>query len=140
MPEMREDVLYLMNSLDELPNLAEHAILDIQIEKPLIPQELHSEILALLDKINLETKELISATECLFSDLTSVRRHANEAIREESEADDMELDLIKNIFSMNLELAHKIQLKTVIRSLADIADKAEDTADIIMILAIKRAE
>lgn len=139
MPEIREDILYMMYGLDALPDLAEHAVMDIQLEQPDIPEVLHSDLVALLDKVTLEIKSLILATEALFSDLKAVRGHVNEAIREEAEADDIEYSLIQNIYALNTELAHKNQLKMIINSFADIADAAEGAAESILIYATKRA-
>ncbi|MGK5091759.1 DUF47 family protein [Deltaproteobacteria bacterium TL4] len=140
MPGMREDILYLMNSLDQIPNLAEHMILDLYVEQPDIPESLHSDLNSLMDKICKEVKELIVATELLFTDLRSVRRHATEVMREESEADEVEFSLMHSVFSMNIDLAHKLQLKMLIRAITDISDYTEDAAETVLVIATKHAQ
>ena len=42
------------------------------------------------------------------------------------------------IFSSDLELAHKLQLKTFLSEVADIADLAENCVDQLLIYVIKR--
>lgn len=139
MPDSREAVLHLLDALDTLPNQMEQTVQDLQVEKPQIPEILHSNIMALLEKTGKVIAGLIHATENLFGDLKSVRDHYNEVLRQESETDEIEFDLLHDVFhSVEGELAYKLQLKRLIRSISEVADMAEDAVEKVAIMAIVR--
>ena len=48
------------------------------------------------------------------------------------------LNVNKDVFDSDMELAHKIQLSSLIGEVADVADKAEDCVDAVLIFTIKR--
>jgi len=58
----------------------------------------------------------------------------------EAECDVLERALIKKIFEADdLELAHKVQLKHLVNSIADISDITEDASDRIEIFLAKQS-
>lgn len=93
----------------------------------------------MIEKVALVIKALVEATDCLFRDLRSVRGHATEVSRQEAESDTIEFSLIKRIFEMDIELARKNQIRTVIDEISRVADLGEDAAEMILIFATKRA-
>ena len=139
MPDSREDILHLLDALDALPNVLEHSIIDVKIENPEIPAELHHHFNLLIEKTSLVVKALVKATLALFSDLRSVRQAAFETGRQESEADHMEFDLLEMVFELDLRLSHKLQLKKIVRDISEVADLGEDAAEALLIIAVKRA-
>ncbi len=140
MPDSREDMMSLLNSLDEIASLCKHSLRDIQIEKPVIPEEFHEFFRQMLAKTSLTLTKLVQATDALFTDLRSVRLLTEEVARHESEVDKVELRLLQGIFAHEeLELAHKYQLKRLVQSIGSISNTAEDISDAILIFAIKRA-
>ena len=56
----------------------------------------------------------------------------------ERESDKTWAELKQEVFDSDMELAHKIQLNTLIGGVADVADKAEDCIDAVLIFTIKR--
>jgi len=139
MPDSREDILHLLDALDALPNILEHSIFDIRTEKPEIPSTLHAQFNLLIEKVQLVVKSLVKATWALFTDLRFVRQAAFETGRQESEADHLEFELLENIFSLDLRLSHKLQLKKIVRDISEVSDLGEDAAEILLIIAVKRA-
>ena len=56
----------------------------------------------------------------------------------ESQVDDIERSLYDRTFSMEMDLAHQMQITYFIDLLCDIADTIEDIADIIQIMLVTR--
>ncbi|MBF0278088.1 MAG: DUF47 family protein [SAR324 cluster bacterium] len=140
MPDSREDILWLLNSLDQIPSLFKHSLRDIQIEKPVVPETLHDLFRQMLTKTGLTISKLVQATDALFADLRSVRLLTEEVSRHESEVDKVELRLLQAVFDQeDLELVRKYQIKRLIQYIGSISNTAEDVSDAILIFAIKRA-
>jgi uncharacterized protein Yka (UPF0111/DUF47 family) len=74
----------------------------------------------------------------LFQDLERVRDLRGEVDRLESRCDRLERRLLHRIFSLDLDLAHKLHLRDLVRSLAGLADQAESVADMAHWMAQKR--
>ena len=140
MPDSREDMIWLLNSLDQIPSLFKHSLRDIQIEKPVIPEAFHESFHQMLTKTGLTLTKLVQATDALFADLRSVRLLTEEVSRQESEVDKVELRLLQAVFEQeDLELVRKYQIKRLIQYIGSISNTAEDVSDAILIFAIKRA-
>ncbi len=140
MPDSREDVLWLLNSLDHIPSLLKHSLRDIQIEKPVVPEKLHGFFNQMLVKTSLTVNAMVRATDALFADLRAVRLLTEEVSRQESEVDKVERQLLEAVFDdSQLELVHKYQIKRIIQYIGSVSNSAEDVADAILIFAIKRA-
>jgi len=140
MPDSREDVLWLLNTLDNIPSLLKHSLRDIQIEKPVFPEPLHGFFNQMLTKTSLTVNAMVRATDALFADLRAVRLLTEEVSRQESEVDKIERKLLEAVFDdQQLELAHKYQIKRIIQYIGSVSNSAEDVADAILIFAIKRA-
>ncbi|HOA81442.1 MAG TPA: hypothetical protein PKK61_10345, partial [Defluviitaleaceae bacterium] len=58
--------------------------------------------------------------------------------RLESEVDDAEYNAIYILFRMDIELAKKNQIKSIIADIADISDLAEDISDMIEMIMVLR--
>ena len=71
-------------------------------------------------------------------DFVTVRDYAQKVYFLEHESDKTSARLKENVFASNMELAHKIQLNMLIGEVADVADKAEDCIDALLIFTIKR--
>ena len=56
----------------------------------------------------------------------------------EHESDKTWAKLKQAVFDSDMELAHKLQLNSLIGGVADVADKAEDCIDALLIFTIKR--
>jgi uncharacterized protein Yka (UPF0111/DUF47 family) len=78
------------------------------------------------------------ASRAFFRDFTTVRDYSRKVYFAEHESDKTWAALKQDVFDSDMELAHKIQLNTLIGDLADVADKAEDCIDAVLIFTIKR--
>lgn len=137
-PGLRADVLQLTENLDRVINKFDEATYMFYVEQPLIPEEYHQGIKD-LSKLSSDCAENMGkASRAFFRDLSSVRDYSQKVYFIEHESDRCSRRLLENIFSSELPLANKIQLKQFIVEIADIADIAEDFIDELLIFTIKR--
>ena len=138
MPESRGDILGLLEAVDRIPNKAESVAFQIQTEAIRIPDEFKSELGKIIN-INFDIFEDIKrAINAIFKDIGRVRNITNGIDKKESSSDSMERDLIKKLFSSNIDVGEKILLKELIIEIGSISDRAENTADRLNIMAVKR--
>ena len=139
LPNFRGDLLGIIEAADKVANKAEYVADLLEIERPYIPDSLNEEIKALLDR-SIETYDALKqAIEYLFIDLNRVMEFVDATEVKEHQVDGIERDLLRKIFSLQ-DISHgqKMHLKDLIRSLADIADRAEDCSDRVQIVSLKR--
>ena len=137
-PESRGDILGLLEAVDKIPNKAESVAFQIQTEALRIPDEFKPELRKIIN-INFDIfKDIKRAISAVFKNIKEVRHITNEIDKKESNSDSMERNLIKKLFSSNIDIGEKILLKELIIEIGSISDRAEDTADRLNIMAVKR--
>ncbi len=140
MPNSRDDLLWFLTKLDKVPSSFKHSLGDILLEKPEIPEGLHSSMKNMLIHTHLAVQALAHATDSLFSDLRSVRQHVEEVSRQESEVDKIEYKMLQMVFeNKNYELAMQYQMKGILKQIGRVTNLAEDVADAVLILATKHS-
>ncbi|MGB9820138.1 MAG: DUF47 domain-containing protein [Pseudothermotoga sp.] len=138
LPNFRGDLLGIIESADKVGNKGEYIADILELERPVIPELLNSQILKLFD-LCVETYEALKISiKDLFEDLEKIEEHVLIVEQKEHEADGVERCLIKQIYKMDISNGHKFQLKELVRSIADIADRAEDCSDRVEIVSLKR--
>jgi len=138
LPNFRGDLLGIIESADKVGNKGEYIADILELEHPVIPEILNSQILKLFD-LCVETYETLKISiKDLFEDLEKIEEHVLIVEQKEHEADGVERCLIKQIYKMDISNGHRIQLKELVRSIADIADRAEDCSDRVEIVSLKR--
>lgn len=137
-PDLRADVLHLVENLDKVINKFDEVTYKFFIERPEIPQEYHSRIFELCDLTSNCAENMAKASRAFFRDLSSVRDYSQKVYFIEHESDLSSGHLRENIFDSDLPLANKLQISNFINEIADIADIAEDFIDELLIFAIKR--
>ena len=137
-PDLRADVLHLVENLDKVINKFDEVTYKFFIERPEIPQEYHSRIFELCDLTASCAENMAKASRAFFRDLSSVRDYSQKVYFIEHESDLSSGHLRENIFDSDLPLANKIQISNFINEIADIADIAEDFIDELLIFTIKR--
>jgi hypothetical protein len=138
LPESRGDLLTLLESLDHIPGAAQGVLNILFLERPQMPAFLGLQ-LAQLVEINLEAYQVVhAAVLALMEDPSRTRELRNRIDELESRSDRLQQVAIRELFSAELELARKLQMKDVIRTVGAISDRCEHTADLLNIIAIKR--
>ena len=137
-PESRGDVLGLLEAMDRVPNKAEQSMRTLLHQHVKVPSELGPRVLELVDVSCRCVDAMLDGTANLFSDFASAMVAVNNIDRLESEADQIESDLVEKIFSSSLDGVEKILLRDLVDDLADISDRAENVGDRIRITVAKR--
>jgi len=81
---------------------------------------------------------LVLASRAFFRNIDAVSHHNHKVMFYEKEADKVSTKLKKAIFSSELDLSRKSQLRNFVEHIDNVPDWAEDVADRLAIYSIKR--
>lgn len=137
-PDLRADVLQMVENLDKVINEFDEVAHKFYIERPVIPPEFKEKFHILVDQVCECAENMSICSRAFFRDFATVRDYSRKVYFLEHESDKTWAALKQDIFDSDLELAHKIQLSGLIGEVADIADRAEDCIDAVLIFTIKR--
>ncbi len=138
LPIFREDVMTLVATVDEMASHAEACSDFITIQHPDVPDSLKGDIMKVAQDsvaILLPLKEGVTK---LSEDFSITHAKVAEVHVAESEVDDLERELTRRIFSTEQTLAQKMHLKHLVDMIVDIPDIAEDAAEILDTLIVKK--
>ncbi|WP_175059342.1 TIGR00153 family protein [Thermococcus sp. 2319x1] len=139
LPVNRGDYVRLSELVDSVADAAESAAHSLILAKPRVPADLKEEILELLD-YSLRTYQLLEeAVKALNTNVDEAIEYAKKTEIAEEEADKIEYSLLRKVFeSEKITTFAKIIWDKVITKIGDIADRAEDASDQVLIMALKR--
>ncbi len=137
-PDLRADVLNLVENLDKVINKFDEVVYEFYIEQPDIPKEYHMRFKEICDLSSECAENLSIASRAFFRDFSSVRDFSQKVYFIEHESDVSSGHLKQAIFDSDMELANKLQLNNLTSEIAEIADIAEDCVDELLIFTIKR--
>lgn len=139
-PESRGDVLKLIEQMDALLGRFKGVMFHIEIERPVIAPKFHSDLKALISCVIEAVESATLSLRAYFKDISQATNHIHKIAFWETEADKAATRLQKTIFADdNLDLAAKMQLRDLARSIDRVADQAEDLGDSLAIYVIKRS-
>ncbi|TYB31476.1 MAG: DUF47 family protein [Candidatus Mcinerneyibacterium aminivorans] len=138
-PDARGDVLGLLETMDDLVDIAKEVVVQIDIEKPEIFPEIEDKFLKLADYSSKAIESTSKAGNAYFRNITEVNNYINKVKFYETEADDVETEIKKIIFDKkDCELSKKIHLRDIIVRVAFLSDEAEEVCERIAVYSIKR--
>ncbi|MDO4161527.1 MAG: DUF47 family protein [Pseudomonadota bacterium] len=137
-PDLRADVLQLVENIDKVINEFDEVAHKFYIEQPDIPLQYQEDFKVLVHQVSDCAENMAIASRAFFRDFATVRDYSQKVYFLEHESDKTWAKLKQNVFDSDMELAHKIQLNMLIGDVADVADKAEDCIDALLIFTIKR--
>jgi len=138
LPDSRGDILILLESYDQIPSAAEDALFLTKVLCLDIPAEMLEDVEKLVE-INVEAyRRLREAMNTLFDNPNETLYQTRGVDAKESESDRLERSLIELTFKSDIIAGEKVMLKELIQLIGKISDLAENTADRIGIVAIKR--
>ncbi len=138
LPDMRSDILRLLEMCDKVINKYESNLLVMSVEQPKLLKGLKENLLKMV-QTDLEcVGSLISGVRVFFEG-KEIKDFTLKTYQMEHLVDSQALQLKAFVFQSNIELARKIQLKEFIYNIEKISDIAEDTADILNIMAVKHS-
>ena len=128
-PELRGDVLSLLEHLDNLVNMYEANLFRFSIQQPDIPVQFDRDYSKLTETVITCVESLVLASRSFFRDLNAVRDQISKVIFYESEADRISTALQRSIFASDLGLDRKRHLSYFVENIDEVANSAEDVAD-----------
>ena len=137
-PDLRADVLNLVENIDKVINKFDDVAYRFYIEHPEIPSEYHMRLMELCEQVSDCCENMASASRSFFRDISTVRDYSQKVYFMEHETDLTSGHMKEAIFDSELPLANKLQLSALITEISDIADIAEDCIDELLIFTIKR--
>ena len=137
-PDLRGDVLSLLEHVDNIVNIYEANLFRFSIQRPDVPVQFHKGFLKLTDTVIICVESLVLASRSFFRDINAVRDHVRKVLFYESEADRISTKLQRKIFISELDLTRKRHLQYFVENIDELANSAEDVADELSIYAIKR--
>ena len=138
-PDLRADVLSLLEHMDRLTGIFQNNCYRFSIEKPDIPEHFKRDFIALGETAVTCSDSLVMAARAFFRNIEAVRDHNHKVIFYETEADKICTKLKTAIFSSDLPLERKLHLRYFTERVDEAANAAEDVADELAIFTIKRS-
>ncbi|HDH44250.1 MAG TPA: TIGR00153 family protein [Thermococcus sp.] len=139
LPVNRGDYARLSELIDSVADAAESAAHALILAKPKIPSDLKKEILDLLNA-SLETYKLVEkSVKMLNTNVDGAIEYAKKTELAEEDADKIEYALLRKVFeSERITTFAKLIWNQVVTKIGDIADRAEDASDQVLLIALKR--
>jgi uncharacterized protein len=138
-PDLRADVLSLLEDLDKIFGIFQANCYRFSTERPDIPPEYHRGYMDLTETSVTCVDSLVMASRAFFRNIEAVRDHNHKVIFFETEADKICTRLKTAIFDSDLPLDRKIHLRYFVDKVDEAANTAEDVADELAIYTIKRS-
>jgi len=138
LPDSRGDLLNLLEWLDKVANRLEAVVRNMCLRKVDVPIEIKGNLKEMLIPVQTCVETLLTAVRLLFSEPAKTKPAADDVDRLESECDRLQHATIRKIYDMDVDLAQKIQLERLVSDISSVADRAEDAASVLEIMAIKR--
>ena len=140
MPQMRGDIMRLLEELDNLIDQSKKNLFQFEVETPHIPPALLSDFVRLTQISVSAAESAIPAAKSYFSDPASVNEKIHRVYFYEKETDLLADIIRRKIFREmpDLRLSEKFHLRYFTLHIENISDTAEKVADILSIMAIKR--
>jgi len=142
LPQSRDEVVRLIDMLDEIIDSIQDLLGDIDIERPVIPDEVKNNFNTIAITSASAAEELVPAARAYFRAPYTVREKLLKVYYYESETDKLVAQTKKTIFRdmNNLHLAEKNQLRYLINNIENISNYAQKAADKLSAMAIRILE
>ncbi len=139
-PDTRADVFKLMGDMDDVVDFSKDLLMEISIEKPVIPEFLQDDMIRLSEASSKAVSSLVRAVRAFFSDLHIVDDRVSKVVFYEEEADKLEESIKRRAFSSEEidMLSRKVQIRYFTERIALLSDISEDISKNVLIYAVKR--
>lgn len=138
-PDLRADVLSLIEDMDHLMGLYQSDFFRVSIESPDIPEAYHKGFNDLIEAVVQTVDHTVMAVRAFFRDIESVPNHTQKAMFYETEADKIVTRMLREIFRSDLPKVEMFHLRYFIERIDALANEAEDVVDSLAIYTIKRS-
>lgn len=140
MPQLRGDILKLLEELDNIIDLAKTNLFQFDVEIPFIPASLNQDFIKLTELSGAAIDSVIPAARAYFRDPESVKEKLHRVYLYEKEADKLADAIKRKVFHEmpDIKLSEKFHLRYFTLHIEILSDAAEKAADVLSIMAIKR--
>lgn len=141
LPATRESLIAIATSCDKVANKCEYVTLKALYQRFRFPEAYAENLLRIITITHKQFDLLEESISMLFARFNNMLKDHTilDQIRSlESDVDSIEKAMYKEIFMMDIDLAHQMQLADFIESLCDISDIVEDIADKVQIMLVTR--
>ncbi len=141
LPSTRQDLIEIATKCDRIANKCEHTAMTVVLQRFLFPEEFASDLLQIQQYTHKQFDVLAESISLLFSKFGELLNDHSilDKIREyESKVDEIEKGLYERIFTMDVDLAHQMQISNFVELVCDVSDIIENIADHIQIMLITR--
>jgi predicted phosphate transport protein (TIGR00153 family) len=138
LPEVREDIMHVLERLDAIPNECNLVMRRIHTHNIRLPDELDGQVRELLHLGVEGCLPLKDAVDDVLGHCTRVKELARQISSTEKVADKIEHELIYRIFRSDYSPADRLLYRDVIGWIAALPDLAEEISEQLTILAVKR--
>ncbi len=140
MPQLRGDILKLLESLDTILDNAKSNLYQFDVEMPYIPTEIHADLIKLTELSGSAIESVIPAAKAYFRNPETVKESLHRVYLFEKEADKLADAIKRKVFHEmnNLKLSEKFHLRYFTLHIENLSDHAQKAADLLSIMAIKR--
>lgn len=140
MPQLRGDILILLESLDNILDLAKSNLYQFDVEIPFIPPEIHQDMVKLTELSVSAIESIIPAAKAYFRNPEMIKESLHRVYLFEKEADKLANSIKRKVFHdmPNLKLSEKFHLRYFTLHIETLSDAAQKVADLLSIMAIKR--
>jgi hypothetical protein len=141
MPQLRGDILKLLEELNNIIDLAKSNLFEFEVEVPFIPSELNQDLIKLTELSVYTIDSLIPAARAYFINPDSVKEKLHRVYLYEKEADKLASSIKRRVFQgiPQLKLSEKLHLRYFTLHIEILSDVAKNAADLLSIMALKRA-
>lgn len=137
-PELREDIMALLERVDEIPRSFEQILNMIRTQKISFPEFLVLDIKELL-RVSLESCDMMAKQiDVMIKKKEGIRALMSTIDQNESHCDHIERRIIVKLFESDLEPFLKLQLKELVIVLGEISDQADRVSKRVNIMTMKR--
>jgi predicted phosphate transport protein (TIGR00153 family) len=141
LPDLRGDVLQLLENLDDLVDNSKESLVQFENEAPEVPEDMGNDIIELAKTSTEAVASLVLSVRSFFRDPSSVKDNIHRVYYYEKEVDKASNLIKRKLFKENetLDFPHKQHLRHFITHIEKLSDVSEGIADTLNILAIKRS-
>jgi predicted phosphate transport protein (TIGR00153 family) len=141
MPQLRGDIMRLLEELDNIIDMAKKSLFQFDVEVPNIPPALNQDLIKLTELSCSAIESVVPAARAYFRSPENVKERIHRVYLFEREADKL-ADAIKRKVFQELPIARlseKFHLRYFTLHIETLSDAAQETADLLSIMAIKRS-
>jgi len=138
LPESREDILFMLERVDLLPNQCEDVLRQLKIQRIDLPEFIYDDVRELLVVCGKAYGLVVDAVRNVLGKGDDVARLTRLIDNNESLGDSIEQRIVANIFASDFGLAEKMLYRDLVYSLGRICDHAEKVSQFITIFTVKR--